>query len=148
MSRTKPGYTPQLGKAKYELYVQTYKRIERARKAGFHIEAIALTESLICDRLESLRTALTRNESQVSTIGRLLRDIAPYNVLSSELIEDLRTWNAMRGLSIHQIPKITSTEDVSWVKRIAYTREVAAQGLLVLKKLRRESDKVIRDSRV
>ena len=60
------------GKFKYELIKSARKRVDRAIKSGFHIEATALLESLIADRLESSIENKTCKIQKVQNLGPLI----------------------------------------------------------------------------
>jgi hypothetical protein len=65
-------YTPELGKNKQLLYREAHKRIKRAIKKGSHIEAIALLESIMSDRIESAISVVTGKQVNVSSLGKWL----------------------------------------------------------------------------
>ena len=140
-------YSIAVGLTKYQLYKRTYARIDRAISSGFHIEAVALLESIICDRLESLLSVLTKDSVNASTIGRLLDKLKKFNIISADLELELREWNKERGFVIHQFVKITSTTETSWNSRLRYARDTALNGKKVLQCLRSETDLVIKNSR-
>jgi hypothetical protein len=60
----KPSLTPELRRAKEELFRKAFSRIEKSISRGFHLEAIAIIESLICDRLETSIAAITRESTR------------------------------------------------------------------------------------
>ena len=135
-----------VGLTKFQLYKKTYARIDRAISSGFHIEAVALLESIICDRLESLLTVLTEEPVNASTIGKLLDKLKKFNAISPALEVELRRWNKERGLVIHQFVKITTNTETSWNSRLRYARDTALHGKEVLRSLRKETDRLIRTS--
>lgn len=140
-------YSVELGVSKHLLYAKTYARIKRAIDEGFYIEAIALLESLICDRLESLVEHHSDSPVKVSTIGKLMIQVEGFVQLDEELRSRLTQWNKSRGQVIHQFVKIQSTENVSWHARLRFAKMTALEGVRLLKDLRKASDGLIRKSR-
>lgn len=141
----KTRYSPELGKAKQDLYRFAYLRIQRAIKIGAHIEAIALIESLMSDRLESAISSLTGKQVKASTLGRLIKEFDGLAEIDSDLKVALYEWNASRAFVVHQMVKLTNDEISSWTERIAFARLTAKEGLVLLAELRRLTDKTIRN---
>ena len=125
---------------KNELYRRAYRKIDRSIKSGFHIEAIALLESIMCDRLESLLERVSGDYIAVSTLGQLLEKLRPHQVIPRELEDEIRAWNRQRGLVIHEIVKVTLTASTSWNERISFARITALEGVVLLKKVRKITD--------
>ncbi len=70
--KVKSKYSLVLGQSKQNLYRSAYIRIQRAIKIGAHIEAVALTESIMSDQLESTLSVLTQEQVHASTLGKLI----------------------------------------------------------------------------
>lgn len=143
--KKKTQYTPELGKRKQELYRQAHKRINSAIAKGSHIEAIALLESIMSDRIESAISAITNKEVNASTLGSLFNQLKQLSPADNELVESIKSWNKSRGLVIHQMVKLTNNFDSEWSTRISFARVTAKDGVEVLKELRKYTDRIIRD---
>ena len=64
--------TEGVGQSRYETYKATIERINKAMDSGFYVEAIALCESIIADRLESLANQISQSSKySYVTIGKL-----------------------------------------------------------------------------
>jgi hypothetical protein len=145
--KKKTRYSPNLGKSKQELYRHAHKRIESSKAKGSHIEAVALIESIMSDRIESAIAAITHHEVTASTLGTLFNKLHQLQPADYKLVESVKAWNKSRGLVIHQMVKLTNDYDSSWTSRISFAREVAKEGLIVLKNLRKYTDRIIRENR-
>lgn len=145
--KKKTRYSPNLGKSKQELYRQAHKRIDSSIAKGSHIEAVALIESIMSDRIESAIAAITQNEVSASTLGTLFNKLHLLQPADYELVEAVKAWNKSRGLVIHQMVKLTNDYDSSWTTRVSFTRKVAKEGLIVLRNLRKYTDRIIRENR-
>ncbi len=145
--KKKTKYTPELGKRKQELYRQAHKRIENSIAKGSHIEAVALIESIMSDRIESALGAIAKKEVNASTLGSLFKQLNQLHPADPELVESIKAWNKSRGLVIHQMVKLTNNYDSDWSARISFAREVAKEGLIVLKNLRKFTDRIIHENR-
>lgn len=63
-------------KAREDLYHRAYSRVNKAMARGFHIEAIAILESPMCDRLENLlQTIRPDSKVELSTLGKLFNSV-------------------------------------------------------------------------
>lgn len=144
---TRSKYTPELGKAKQELYRKAHKHLDRATNKGSHIEVIAILESLMSDRLESAISSITGQSQAVNSLGSLISKFHQIHPLDEELRLRLHEWNRHRSQIIHQIVKLTENYTPTWAERITFARRIAAEGKILLKELRKVTDKVIRNSR-
>jgi hypothetical protein len=116
-------------------------RLERAISEGFYLEAIALEESMMADRLESL---LGHGGEVVTfgTIGQLVSQVRKQWPESEfdDVHERLRDWSNLRAEAIHQMVKYGRGYEMTWRERISSTRKTAEEGrLLVL-----EVDRIVR----
>ena len=142
--RSQAPYSPQIGQAKNILYRKAHRRIKRAIQSGFYIEAIALLESLICDRMEAMLSKLTGGPVPVASLGQLRQQLIPYEVFTSQLNEQLKEWNKSRGEIVHQFVKILDSEEVSWHRRLAHSKVVAMDGLEILREVNNASGRLLR----
>ncbi len=123
------------GKFKYELIKSARKRVDRAIKSGFHIEATALLESLIADRLESSIENKTCKIQKVQNLGPLIKSAISHSIISEDFAEDIRSWSNNRAKVVHEMVKISNENSGNWRERIAFARELAIEGKEVLKQL-------------
>lgn len=125
---------------KYESYAEAWRRMKAAMDAGFCLEAIAIQESIIFDRLRSF----------VEHVGDIeIKDKAPYSTLiiqleavlnkdarkdrrwnnDKELIERLKKWGDRRNRAVHRIVRSkpgTATQPID--EFLAKAQETAEQG--------------------
>jgi len=123
------------GKFKYELIKNARKRVERAIKSGFHIEATALLESLIADRLESSIENKTGKIQKVQNLGPLIKSAISHSIISEDFAADIRSWSNNRAKVIHEMVKVSNENSGNWRERIAFARDLAIQGKEILRKL-------------
>ena len=135
-TKTRALGTKDINNAKAILISASYKRVKRAISAGFYIEAIAIEESLICDRLEAMLSRELRRDINISTIGRLLQQLAPMDVIPEDFVAELIVWQRHRSQVIHQIVKVTQTDDINWRKRIAFASQISRDGLVLFNRLK------------
>ena len=131
--QVKLGYSPEIGKAKSELFKQAFKRVDRAISLGFHLEAITLIESLICDRIETIFSIYSNTEVSPSTLGPLIKKLTQLELVEQNLIIELNDWRQRRNLVLHQMVKITHPESINWRARMIFARETAIDGRELLK---------------
>jgi hypothetical protein len=93
---------------KYNSYSEAFNRIEESIKEGFYFEAIAIEESIICDRLYSIyvmKGKKPKKDISKITVGDFVRfkdleELIP-NPTKSEIV---KFWEK-RCIAIHQICK-------------------------------------------
>lgn len=140
----KPGIRPQPNplnsKIKHELIVSAHKRVSYAINKGFHIEAIALLESIMADRLESAIYATKPEISKKNSLGALIKSAEEMKVLETILADELRNWNDARSKVIHEMVKLNPAIDSTWKERTTFAKETAESG----KELYRKLDKVVK----
>lgn len=142
--RLRSNYTPELGRNKQILYREAHKRIKRSIKRGSHIEAVALLESIMSDRIESAISVVTKKQVRVSSLGTLFRNLDRLVPADEKLRTSIWAWNEARGFVIHQMVKITNNTFSTWPERITFARLTAKEGLILLKELRKYTDRIIR----
>jgi hypothetical protein len=140
---------------KYESYAEAWRRIKAATEAGFYLEAIAIQESMIFDRLRSFVEHFSDIE---------IMDKTPYSTLilhleavlnkdakkerrwnnDKELIERLKKWGDRRNRAVHRIVRSkpgTPTQPID--EFLIKAQETAEQGA----KLAREVSEWFRDQK-
>ena len=137
------------GKQKSDRYAFAHSRIQEAMKAGFYLEAITITESMITDRLLASRDHLRGEERKAkTTLGRVLRKhledeqlraaAGPAIEGETTLFERLSSWCEQRNDLLHGIAKcLPGFEDEAETSTqfMERARAQADEGLLLFRKL-------------
>ena len=132
--RVRATATPDVRATRGDIYRLSYKRAQRAIKAGFYLEAIALIESMMADRLESILAIQSRQPVHFRTAAQAasaLRHTHPYR--DSLLLKDVSAWSNGRSRWLHEFAKVSEHDHLTWRARIADARDVAEAGLDLLK---------------
>jgi len=99
-----------LGTQRYQRYLAAFKRVERCLEEGFHLEAIAILDSLIGDRLASRLAYLLNKESNARwTVGGLCHKLlngAETDSAFRACAEQIRGWTERRNRAMHATAKI------------------------------------------
>ena len=133
-----------VGQYRRETYEYCISQYNRAIDCGFYIEAVAIAESLIMDRLEARRAFLNPDDELkqgFSGFKTLKKHLG--NDLNSirDVIEEIRCWNEKRGEAIHQISKIKEGEFSHWKEKYGSIRKTAKDGFDLFRKI----DKLVRE---
>jgi hypothetical protein len=138
----KPALDADLRKAKQELFRQAFKRVDYSISKGFHLEAIAIIESLICDRLETAVTVITGEQISPKNLGPLIRTLESLQEFPAELIVEINQWRRDRNLVMHQMVKITYHEVFDWKSRMRFARSTAQNGKMLVKRVNAATNKI------
>lgn len=148
MKEKRPTISNGAGIPRYNRYKSAIERCSKAIQDGFFIEAIAIEESLIADRLESLTNEITEGGWSYKPAGKLvwnlLKTLRPH--LNEELttcLKSARKWCYKRNIAIHRMAKLTPDLTSSFDEDYAQLPNVAKEGM----KIFREIDKAIRNYR-
>ena len=120
-----------LGKERYKIIRAAMNRYNTAIEHRFYLEATALIESLICDRLESRLGELTKSPVSFDTIGELLkklRTIETDGVLIEIMNKQLNSWCGERNKVIHQAAKFELGKKKDWDLFIKESKTTALEG--------------------
>lgn len=142
--KLKSQLSPGLAKNKEELFRSAFKRIETSISRGFPLEAIAIIESLISDRLETCLSVITGEKVNAQNLGSLTRKIRVYPDFSTDLLDEIDSWRSERNLVLHQMVKITINSISDWKSRMKFARFVAKQGSDLVKKVHAETGRIKR----
>ena len=135
-------------KAREDLYHRAYSRVNKAIARGFHIEAIAILESLMCDRLENLLQSINpESKVELGSLGKLYNSVNKEVEIPELLLADLKQWNKARSQVIHQLVKISDVDAVNWRDRMAFARKTSREGKLILNDLRKFTDPKVKQFR-
>ena len=133
------------GNRRFLLFEAARDHIERSLELGFFCEAIAISESVISDRLESRLSWLTKKNVGFKTLGWLIKKLRkcetdPVLLL---LLDELDTWREQRNGALHEMVKVADdgpvpdwqTRDSDWQIRMDELSVSARSGYELLKRL-------------
>lgn len=115
-----------------DLRAQAQQRMTAAMAAGYFIEAVALQDSMISDRLEDLLGLHQEHVAMNSTgqLAHLSRALDPDTF--DELAERVRRWAEHRNVVVHQMVKVGPTHEDTWAERLQEAQRTAQAGLALL----------------
>lgn len=132
------------GTDRYSIIKSMMSRFNTAVEHSFYLEATALIESLICDRLESRIGELTLAPVKFGTLGDLLKKLN-----SIENDEELKyimnhllyQWAGKRNLVIHQAAKIELGKKKDWNDFLKIAEKTANEGKRIFSKYNKQLEK-------
>lgn len=143
--RLDAGQVSGLGSNRYKLIKSAAERISKAVEAGYPLEAVALIESVLADRLEKRAQYLHRSSRNPSSALVEVKDgFANLGPLISALkkeepdpelraaLDRVNEWRKGRNLIMHQMAKIGTGALESWDDRLKSARQIAQDGIEVL----------------
>lgn len=137
------------GQEKYEIIKAAISRYNTAIEHSFFLEATALMESLISDRLESRLGELTKSPVSIDTIGNLLnslRKIETDFVLKEIMNRQINNWCGDRNTVIHQAAKIELGKKKKWQDFIKQAEKTAKDGRKIFDAYNKQLNKLRRTS--
>jgi len=137
------------GQERYEIMKAAISRYNTAIEHSFFLEATALIESLISDRLESRLGELKKEPISFDTIGNLLnslRKIEPDTVLKEIMNKQINNWCGGRNAVIHQAAKIELGKKKEWMDFIKQAEKTAKDGRKIFDKYNKQLKKLRRIS--
>jgi len=137
------------GQEKYEIIKAAISRYNTAIEHSFFLEATALTESLISDRLESRLGELIKGPVSFDTIGNLLnslRKIETDFVLKEIMNRQINNWCGDRNTVIHQAAKIELGKKKEWQDFIKQAEKTAKDGRKIFDAYNKQLNKLRRTS--
>ena len=136
---------PLLKEERYHQIKDGMDQYNMAMQSGFYIEAIALMESAISDRMEStLNYLFPQMDYSYGTIGHLTDALEKTNCYSSKLLSDIRCWARKRNNAIHQMMKLLPEQDKSFRERYGELKQCAEEGKVLFGKFNNEHKKLKR----
>lgn len=118
------------------MYRAAYARINEATKAGFHLEAITIIESIVADRLESRLTYVLGHDFSFQHLGSLItkaRQVETDQTLRQLVDQDLDKWRKSRNRALHEMAKIALGDTTTWQDRVAGLVPISKDGLALLR---------------
>lgn len=131
--------TSGVGEKRYHTYRALINQYHNAMANGFYIEAIALMESIISDRLESFANELSSSSDySYSTMEKLLtylcgknqKDKVPVALLS--IFDELSCWKDNRNKACHEMAKNINSP---FYEQYEPLEDVADEGYDLFRKL-------------
>ncbi|MCR4835467.1 MAG: hypothetical protein K5899_03670 [Bacteroidaceae bacterium] len=128
------------GMPRHDRYKAAIEHCNKAKKEGFFLEAIAIEESLIADRLESLTNEIKGGGWSYNPAGKLVWNLLKnYRLhLNEELIEWLKkvqVWCRTRNYAIHRMAKLTPDLKGSFDEDYSKLPAVTEEGMKVFRGL-------------
>ena len=135
-----------VGKHRYVIYLNAYKRISEAVEAGFYLEAVTLIESLLADRLESRLSYVKGEEFSFKTLDRIVNSAKgePDDILRNIIQTDVKDWKDQRNIALHEMAKIEDGDWCSWEDRYANLKKVTTSGIRVLRAVDKRCKKLLK----
>lgn len=136
---------PILGHRRWRRYADAFDRIQQCMRLGYHLEAIALLDSLITDRLTSRIGHLQQGPAQAKALGPLCTTLLGRGESPSDKgIEDdvrfratigkIRQWATERNEAMHAAGKILRSADptMSFSEALTIHHQTALDGVALL----------------
>jgi hypothetical protein len=113
-----------------QLRRRTYWQSRNALDQEFYLESIAISESLICDSLESFLQKID-GSVYVMTLETAANKVLKKCYKDSDiiLIQRIKGWSKDRDKAIHEIAKVHSSNQLDWDERVLENEEIAREGL-------------------
>lgn len=135
-----------VGKLRQAIYTSGFLQIKKALEAGFYVEVIALSESVIADRLEARWAWKNGQSSKAREFGTL--GFMTARLMKSEteprdaclVYERAAVWSKDRNRALHEMLKLPEGEFEPWEQRYAGLEAVAKTGV----RIARQTDNVVR----
>lgn len=125
------------------LFRLAYRRAQRAIAAGFYLEAVALCESLILNRIEVILRHSAGVEYDKFSVGKALNNVESHKVpvFDKALLVETKIWVNGRNYLSHHIAQVDEEMVLTWRARLAMARQSATRGLSLANRWSRESRK-------
>ncbi len=131
-----------VAQARRVLYTKAISRVDAAIENGYPLEAIALLESMLADRLEARKDCITGQETnnrEFDTAYKTAEFLAGENQRESDvakgIYEAVKAWTPRRNELLHQMVKFADGDDKDWEMRLKDAQSAAADGLALFRKL-------------
>lgn len=130
---------------RYEIIKSAISRFNTAIEHSFFLEATALIESLICDRLESRIGELTHKSVEFGTLVDLLKklnsietDVELINIMNNILYQ----WACKRNVVIHQAAKIELGKKKDWKDFLRLAELTSKEGRKIFDTYNKQLQKI------
>jgi hypothetical protein len=135
--RIRPNDSPEVRAARAELIGMAIVQTKKAIENGFYLEAIALLESLMADRIESILLRVQGEPPKLLTVSQGIKDLKSVGgqLVDEAVLEEIKVWSRGRSKWIHEFIKISDSEELPWEVRVQSAKEVAISGLALFNRL-------------
>lgn len=143
--------TEGVGMARNQRYHDAIARYQEAMKNGYYIEATALMESLISDRLDSLLGQICNGDYNDYSLGTRLSDLeacinmkkhsklescpGTYLDESGELVKRINEWRKKRNIAIHTMAQLDEDINRPFAADYAKLKEEAEEAYKLFNEL-------------
>ena len=143
--------TPGVAQNRFEIFKEVISRYNQSMQDQYYLEAIALCESLITDRMESRLGELKNADVEFGTLSNLkdqLLGFKGYPKLETDaILEKLynkicSTWAGERNKAIHQSAKISKASTKDWNAFLSEAKKTAEDGMKYFRELDKQLTKL------
>lgn len=142
--------TPGVAQNRYEILKEVISRYNKSMKNEYYLEAIAICESLITDRMESRLGELKKVSVEFDTLSNLRNQLLgnrrypklETNTSLERLYNEICSkWAGQRNKAIHQSAKISKASPKVWDDFLKDAKEAAEEGMEYFRALDNELKK-------
>jgi hypothetical protein len=129
----KPG--TRVGLTRYTLYKRAWEHVDVATKAGFHLEAITLLESILTDRMESRASFLTSTIQGYQNLGPLITTLKKHEKLPEFLavLDSIDAWREQRNAAVHEMVKFEAGHAPTWDEKLKPLPKIVLEGKRIIR---------------
>jgi len=129
--------------AKGDIFAKAYARARRALSSGFYVEAIAICDSLITDRLRLIMMSNSEIPADRASTGKIANFFISSKIPSFDesLWTDVVDWSRARNRHAHEMGNISGNDLIPWRQRLAQAKKVAEEGFALVNRVSREARK-------
>lgn len=146
MNRERPRIdNPDVRGIRYVMYKHAWDRYNEAYKAKYFIECIALVESLIADRMESLANEISSSSKfSYSTLEKLIDYLSGKNQAPSltesiiQTIGKIEVWKNGRNRAVHEMAKLSEDLTETFDQKYGELEQIADGGRELFNELNNE----------
>ena len=138
-----PSDEGEVGKVREKLYRYAFGYIKKMKKTEDWFGIIAISESIICDRMESKIHSIKKDKRELKTLEANLRAIKDLDIPQGlkELLDKIIIWKDKRNEILHEMVKVRrGDENITWNEKINYAKETAIEG----EKIAREISNIVK----
>ena len=126
-----PSNEGNIGKVREKLYSKAFGYIKIMKKTEDWFGIIAISESIICDRMESKVNSTNKEKRFLKTLEANLKAINTLNASHGleEILDTIKKWKDKRNQILHEMVKVRiGDEEYTWEDRLNYAKETALEG--------------------
>lgn len=140
VKRSRPESAAEIRMERNKLLKFCHFRLKEALRDGYYLEAIAITDSIMTDRLESILARSLQANPEFRALGEAIKDVQKLDIdfVDSDLLDLLTKWSWKRNRWLHEMARIPEGESLAVHVRIEKAKETAFEGKQLLARLKRE----------